>query len=42
MAFPYAGDATMRARMAGELKGIAVATHPLALRQASLGKGDEM
>jgi len=27
MAFPYAGDPTMRARMAGELKGIAVLTH---------------
>jgi hypothetical protein len=26
-ASPYAGDATMRARMAWKLKGIAVATH---------------
>jgi len=25
MAFPYAGDATMRATVAGELEGIAVA-----------------
>src|SRR6516225_4504158 len=30
MAFPYAGDATMRARLAEKLKGIAVATDPLA------------
>jgi hypothetical protein len=30
MAFPYAGDATLRAKMAGKLKLIAVATHRLA------------
>src|SRR5215813_8449237 len=29
MAFPYAGDATMRARVAGKLKRIAVPTHLL-------------
>jgi hypothetical protein len=28
MAFPYAGDATMRAKMAGKLKQKPVATHP--------------
>jgi hypothetical protein len=29
MAFPYAGDAKMRAKMAGELKGIVAPTDPL-------------